>query len=411
MPRAAVLRGALGALVITGVGGIGLLAPGTGSGAAVLKPVTSSLSSRPAATGTSSNFYSVTVVPGTTHAIAVGTYYASSRSGPVVEEWNGAAWKAMPLPVLPGADSGSQLSGVWAASTSDAWAVGSAYSAAGPVPLLLHWNGKAWSLETLPTAPPNTALSGISGTSASNIWCVGSAQSGAGPVSISKPVEAHFNGSTWAVSTVGSSGTYLGQVSAGSPSNVWAIGATGNSGTSTALHFNGRSWSQVKTPVPSGSYVNSVSAKGPMVLMAGTSSTAGAFVTKWAGGRWTTARLPSPAQSGEDATSVVTLSVSSAWVSGTGRYGAGFFQLSRGRWFYKKAPAVGHGATVLGMAASSARNVWAVGDYFTGAICKSPAHPLSYHYTSGWRVIATAPVSAASAAATPARGATAFPAC
>jgi hypothetical protein len=56
--------------------------------------------------------------------------------------WNGTAWTLVHLPVVPG---GALLTGVFAASGRNAWAVGcTGTCGAAARPLVLHWNGRAW---------------------------------------------------------------------------------------------------------------------------------------------------------------------------------------------------------------------------------------------------------------------------
>ena len=55
----------------------------------------------------------------------------------VIEHWNGRAWTLVPSPAF------GVLTGVAAASPSSAWAVGS--WSAGPTAIIEHWNGTAWT--------------------------------------------------------------------------------------------------------------------------------------------------------------------------------------------------------------------------------------------------------------------------
>jgi hypothetical protein len=94
--------------------------------------------------------YSVTAVPGTTGAWAVGT---TDETGlpipglPLIDSWNGTSWTKSTVPSI---SSYAILKSVDASSASDAWAVGySTENLATDTPVVLHWNG-TWS--TSPSA-------------------------------------------------------------------------------------------------------------------------------------------------------------------------------------------------------------------------------------------------------------------
>jgi hypothetical protein len=65
----------------------------------------------------------------------VGSYGALSRlDPPLVERWNGKAWKIQPSSNFPS----GVLFGVAAISSSDAWAVGSYFNGTNNQSLILH---------------------------------------------------------------------------------------------------------------------------------------------------------------------------------------------------------------------------------------------------------------------------------
>lgn len=71
------------------------------------------------------------------------------------------------------------LRGVWAASDSEAWAVGAAGT-------IRHYNGDPVFWEVIDDVPTNETLNGVWGTSASDIWAVGNAG-----------VVLHYDGARW----------------------------------------------------------------------------------------------------------------------------------------------------------------------------------------------------------------------
>jgi hypothetical protein len=84
-------------------------------------------------------------------------------SRPVVDHWDGRAWRVVPTPRLP---SSSYLGGVAALSRTDVWAVGQV----GTRPLYEHWNGSRWRAFV---AQREGRLSAVDGTSGRNVWAVG----------------------------------------------------------------------------------------------------------------------------------------------------------------------------------------------------------------------------------------------
>src|SRR5689334_10210569 len=67
----------------------------------------------------------------------------------LIEHWNGKAWKVFPS-ANPGDSNGTQLSGVAATSSSNAWAVGDYFNGASDQTLIEHWNGTAWKVQPSP---------------------------------------------------------------------------------------------------------------------------------------------------------------------------------------------------------------------------------------------------------------------
>jgi len=77
----------------------------------------------------------------------------------VIVHYNGTSWSSVTSPPSQG------LVSVWAASASDAWAVG--YGGA-----IVHYNGTSWSNVTSGTTQD---LFGVWGSSGSDLWAVGTA--------------------------------------------------------------------------------------------------------------------------------------------------------------------------------------------------------------------------------------------
>src|SRR5438874_1811018 len=160
-------------------------------------------------------------------------------------------WSVVPSPnpnVVP-----SGLSGVAAVSASDAWAVGTSGSQMSHGQTLTeHWNGNQWSVVKSPSpASMNNELFGVAAVSATDVWAVGfiSHNTANGPVE--QTLIEHWNGTSWSVVKSPNVGTspVLNGVAAVSATDAWAVG---NSGFNQTLieHWNGTSWSVVKSPSP-----------------------------------------------------------------------------------------------------------------------------------------------------------------
>ncbi len=386
--RRAVTSWALRACLMSGAAGISLIAT-TGSTALATRV---SQSPRGAA-NVSGAFNAVTLVPGSKDVIAVGSWYGVSSSGDVIEEWNGSSWKNMKVPSFGAGITSEALSGVWAASASDVWAVGYEVDASGQTAQLLHWNGKSWKADTLTGLPANSVLSAISGVSSSDIWSVGY---GSGRVSTA--IEVHYNGTSWAVSTQGPSNAILSGVAAVSASSVWAIGSAGATPKPLVLHYDGSSWKSSSSPAASDVYFNAVSASGSTAWVVGSVDTSkpAAYSMEWTGSKWVSIKMAVPSGQAPRPTAVLTLSSSTAWAGGevnnktNTNWSAYAEEFTKGKWSNETLPAAGNGSSIAALAASSAGNIWAAGSYFTGKICVSPDHPLSYHHTSSWKVVPTA---------------------
>jgi hypothetical protein len=101
---------------------------------------------------------------------------------------------------VPPTGNNTELNGMSARTSTDAWAVGVQFGAAGqtpPPPVAYHWNGSAWSLTATPSLGVNAGLNAVSASSASDAWAVGfTLPSG---YRVRQPLYEHWNGSAWSV--------------------------------------------------------------------------------------------------------------------------------------------------------------------------------------------------------------------
>jgi hypothetical protein len=222
-----------------------------------------------------------------TDAWAVGEQFAAAGQAPpppVSYRWNGSAWSLVSTPTL---GVSSALRGVSASTATDAWAVG--FSVLGRDDfgtLIEHWNGTAWSVNSsLVDTGYFAELTGVADLSPTNAWAAGVGDTGG--------LLDHWNGSVWSSVALPDPNFTPGDgqsISASSASDVWVVGSTVNATTGAttgeALHFNGTAWSVV--PMPTGaSAVTEISPNDAWAV-------AGASIEQWNGTVWNTVPSPSP---------------------------------------------------------------------------------------------------------------------
>jgi hypothetical protein len=267
-------------------------------------------------------------------AWAVGTDDGGEKN--LYLHWTGTAWKQVPGPT----PDGSVLTGVTAISPSDALAVGRYTSASGAtVTLALRWTGKTWVKQASPDpSSEDNELFGVTATSASDAWAAGFSL---GPQSRQETLILHWNGTTWqraSTPAVATFGTQLSGIAADSPSDIWAVGQ----------------------------FFSAADAKQPLIL-------------HWNGTTWTRATLPGPGSKTEMLYGAAVVSPTDAWAVGlgpcVGPSGNCPSQALTMHWNGTSWKVVGSVSvsdhtdqnSLTGVAAISASNVWAVGDYFPAA--------------------------------------------
>jgi hypothetical protein len=281
-------------------------------------------------------------------AWAVGS---SGGGGTLILRWDGKVWKPVPSP----GPAGSILYGVAATSSRNAWAVGSTDSGR---TLILRWNGKVW--KQVPS--PAGSLSGVAAVSAGDAWAVGG------------KLILHWTGTAWkrvpSPSVKGS--LYLTAVAATSGRNAWIVGevASGFRGASLILRWNGRKWKRVAISRPSeGKFgdallaVTATSASSAWAVGCTDGCPVGGtpLIERWQGKSWKQVAAPTTPYSLYNLAGVAAAGAS-AWAVGGGgpvtSESAATAHWNGRRWTLSHGIS---GAGLTGIAATSAKNAWAVG--------------------------------------------------
>lgn len=221
--------------------------------------------------GIASSFSGVKAFAGNLAWAVGGTNLGNFRSSLLTMRWNGSSWTEIPTPAAIAANS--NLYDVDGVSPDDMWAVGlqleSIISPIGPYrPVALHWNGQAWSVVPLPAIAENARLEGVVALATNDVWAVGAkGPSAGGPWA---PLLLHWNGSAWSQVAAPVAAGELRGVTAASPRSVHAVGSTGtNNRQPLALRWDGTSWTVAPTPaLPGSAELEGAGAAAPDALWA-----------------------------------------------------------------------------------------------------------------------------------------------
>ena len=191
--------------------------------------------------------------PSASDVWAVGAWWQTGQSRPLVMHWDGMAWSGRPIPAAAG--DAYDFTTVDATGPDDVWAAGSVQTegAPGPVALLRHYDGKAWTSVSLPVLANGTSeITALDIRSPSEGWAVGSEYV---PGVSRHSIVLRLQAGQWTRTSappIDAAGTTLDSVYAG-PGDAWAVGErTDEKGddAGVVLHFDGQRWENV--PVPDG---------------------------------------------------------------------------------------------------------------------------------------------------------------
>jgi hypothetical protein len=290
-----------------------------------------------------------------------------------------AGWTAVKVPQIA---NNVILSGVSARTSTDAWAVGSQFAAAGqapPPPVSYHWDGTAWSLVATPSLGVSADLFAVSGSTANDAWAVGF--SILGRRNHSTLIE-HWNGSAWSVNSTSVVTGYAAQLTGVtdlSPSNAWAVGNGG--GGSLLEHWNGTTWGLVPIPDPNfspGANESIAASSATDIWVVGTSfdTTTGTTIAEalhFNGTTWAVVPMQQPGTNTPTISAVTAVSASDAWAVGedvgaTSAIGGSTLieHWNGSSWSVVPSPTPGAYPGLTGVAARGSSEVYAVGDNLPG---------------------------------------------
>ncbi len=185
---------------------------------------------------TAGSFKAMSVVPGSSQVWATGSVrYGAPPQGigyfqPLIERWDGSAWRIVASPALPAGALAGELNGVVALSATDAWAVGD-YTASDHTirTLIAHWDGSSWKV--VPSPNEWGSLSGVAAVGARDARAVGYHMTGAeGSAQIG--IVERWNGIAWSVAESptpqGVTHSSLAAIATDGAGGYWAVGSYPN---------------------------------------------------------------------------------------------------------------------------------------------------------------------------------------
>jgi hypothetical protein len=179
-------------------------------------------------------------------AVGSSVNVPETASKTLAVHWDGTAWTIVPTPnIAPEPGTGAvdnTLTSVAAIAPDDAWAVGSfeeqGLSLSVPTtsrPLALHWNGTGWLVVSLPDVGQGE-LDGVAALGPSDVWAVGHTITTAGNDYALHPLLLHWDGTAWsAVDPPLDTDGALSAVTAIPGGGLWAIGNRGSGSPARSL--------------------------------------------------------------------------------------------------------------------------------------------------------------------------------
>jgi hypothetical protein len=303
-----------------------------------------------------------------TAGLAPAATVPGPAAAPVVSAARAAlgAWPGAPAParIAAGGTEGLLYS-VSAAGARATWAVGAGGgNAFGPhsTPLILRWTGRAWRQAPVPRLPDASAVVSVTTLTASDAWAVGEDDAQYGG-DIGRLLILHWDGRSWRqVRSPDQGSGILESVAAVSARDVWAVGQTGD-GEPVIIHWTGAAWHQVRAPAGALGFM-AVSADRANSVWATATTTAGRYlIARWDGTSWR--KTPVPAKDG-NLWGLAAPGARPGWAVGSGgapppfgKSGSVILRWNGSRWSAVRSPAPTDELTTV--SSNSARSAWAAG--------------------------------------------------
>jgi hypothetical protein len=265
------------------------------------------------------------------------------------------------------------------------------------------------------TTAGNSSLSGIATISSNDIWAVGGTSNSNDN---SQTLTEHWNGTSWSIvpSPNVDELNDLKGVTAVSTNNVWAVGeawTTGIIGQTLIEHWDGNSWSVIPSPNPSppGQFaeLDGVAAVSATDIWAvgqylPDSYHIQALIEHWDGSQWSII-LSTTNLINTHLDSITALSANNVWAVGYHSYnGVGEALVEHfdgSQWSIVRSanlfpvPPITESVYLYGVAAASANDIWAVGQYFNDIY--DTDYPLIEHWNgTSWSAVPGAPIHSSS---------------
>jgi hypothetical protein len=282
---------------------------------------------------------------------------------------------------------------------------GLAGSASGQTPagnplIVEHWNGAAWKVT--PAAAPRgvSELHAVTAVSPADLWAVGSYEKATRKFA-SFPLAEHYNGTSWSPVVLPTPNKRveheLDAASATSAKDVWAVGWIGSmsrrgrrnsSGHTLIEHFNGKGWKVMPSVRVRGSKLLGVAALTPrnawgVGLLTVKRIYSRPLIEHWNGSAWRRVASPNPRGSEDALVGIAARSARDIWAVGNyrarGETQPLLLHWNGHGWKQVASPSPSRGGSLSGVAVLGAKDAWAVGEGGTG--------PLAEHWNGhAWRV-------------------------
>jgi hypothetical protein len=305
---------------------------------------------------------------------------ARGVSRPLVEHWDGAAWRVVPAPTSP---SGyTTLYGVDAVTADDIWAVGTA----GNHSFAIHWNGERWRRVSTQALGGFSSLRAVSAVAGNDVWAVGDNLAGS--------ATAHWNGSAWTLVPsphIGDTFEGLDGVVAIASNDVWAVGFADDSGDffTFTIHWNGGAWSRVASEDtdPTFNILHAVDAARPDAVWAAGEGD-GTLVERWNGAQWDVVASGNLGIADNELLGLSALSETDIWAVGHAGDDSLTERWNGAAWEVVPSPNLEFGAPLEDVIAIAPDDAWAVGS--SGSAGSLDSQSVAMHWDGdAWTIVPT----------------------